>query len=271
MAFVCLLPIFLFIVQFTASLTLSNQSMSPKANFHITKKAVKLVQSELQKSSNTAKAVEMQGYVRSEMPMYGVMKKNRTTTEKILYGILKEECNPLTLPLYRDLVETLWNLPHREEKYLAIEMAIHHKKCIVMDNLPLYERMLREDFMWWDLVDPIAVNLIGPLTKDHRDTMEPILQNWIRDEDCMWIRRAAILAQLKHKQETNQELLFHFCWQRMHEKEFFIRKAIGWSLREYSKTHPEAVREYLIEHKDRLPGLSYREASRILVKKGKTK
>ena len=185
-----------------------------------------------------------------------------------VYAVLKEECDPMTVPLYSELVETLWNLPHREEKYIAIDVAMHYKKCIVLDNLPLYESMIREEFMWWDLVDPLATNIIGTLTKNARSEMEPVLRSWIED-DNMWIRRTAILAQLKHKEQTNGDMLLEFCRRCMREQEFFIRKAIGWALREYAKTEPERVKTFLLQEKEHLSGLSFREASRTMVKEGK--
>lgn len=119
----------------------------------------------------------------------------------------------------------------------------------------------------WDFLDGIAVNLIGRVALQNKSSMEPLLRQWIADED-MWIRRTAILAQLKHKQETNADLLFELCRARMHEKEFFIRKAIGWALREYGKTNPDSVINFLKEEKANLSGLSYREGSRILIKEG---
>eukprot|EP00542_Grammatophora_oceanica_P016881 CAMPEP_0194040656 /NCGR_PEP_ID=MMETSP0009_2-20130614/12621_1 /TAXON_ID=210454 /ORGANISM="Grammatophora oceanica, Strain CCMP 410" /LENGTH=115 /DNA_ID=CAMNT_0038683855 /DNA_START=548 /DNA_END=895 /DNA_ORIENTATION=+ len=108
------------------------------------------------------------------------------------------------------------------------------------------------------------------LDDDWEGRVEPLLRQWIQD-DNRWIRRTAILAQLKHKTRTHADVLFDFCEQRMHEKEFFIRKAIGWALREYGKTNPKAVIAFLQKHKKELSPLSYKEGSRILVKLGKMK
>ena len=171
------------------------------------------------------------------------------------------------MDLYQTSVEALWKLPYREEKYLAIDVGLRYEDCITMECLPQYEQMLREDFAWWDLVDPIAINLVGKVAYRNPTEMKPILNRWIGD-DNMWIRRAAILAQLKFKDRMDEELLFRFCRKSMHEKEFFIRKAIGWVLREYSKTAPNVVKAFLEEEKSNLSTLSYREGSKVLVKRG---
>jgi len=232
---------------------------------------VRLVKEEFQKVADFEKAKDMKRYVKTTMPMYGVMRLQRSAVEKEVYRFIDKEVSrlqPLTDDWYPEAVTILWNLPHREEKYLAIDLALHYKRHIALEHLGLYESMLREGFMWWDLVDPIAVNLIGKLTRDHAQPMEPTLREWIQD-DNIWVRRTAILAQLKLKEQTNGDMLFEFCRQRMHEKDFFIRKASGWALREYSKSNPQAVMDFLREEKSNMPGLTYREASKVLRKQGK--
>lgn len=116
---------------------------------------------------------------------------------------------------------------------------------------------------WWDLVDDVAANLVGALLLGHRAAMRPVMEAWVDDDD-MWRRRTAILSQLRHRDQTDAEMLFDFCRRRAHETEFFIRKAIGWALREYSKTDPGAVAAFLRRHGDELSGLSRREAAKHL-------
>ena len=94
--------------------------------------------------------------------------------------------------------------------------------------------------------------------------MHPKLDRWIDDRN-LWIRRTAILSQLKHKGGTDRDQLFGYCLRRAGEKEFFIRKAIGWALREYAKTEPDAVRAFALEHREQLSGLSFREATKHLL------
>ena len=244
----------------------------PRTTSHktIVKKLIRLAQTELQSKQDPAKAKIMQGYCKTNMPMYGLQKPDRAEIEKLLHASLAEESFEVTPALYRACIQSLWELPHREEKYLAIDFALKYKKLITWEHLDLYEGILRDshDIMWWDFVDPIAVNLVGRVALLEKEKMEPRLRQWIDDEDHMWLRRTAILAQLKHKEETNTDLLLEFCRKRMHEKEFFIRKAIGWALREYGKTNPKVVVQFLADEKANLSGLSYREGSRILIKQG---
>ena len=219
---------------------------------------VSTAQRRLAEKANPADAAPMAAYMKTDQPFYGVKAQPRRV---IARQIMRE------FPIsdgaeYEEAVSTMWALPHREEQYLAIDLAIGWSDFVTLDRLPLYRRMVIEG-AWWDLVDGIASKLVGRLMWEHRDTMTPIMEQWIDDDD-MWIRRTAILSQLGHKAETDAELLFEFCRRRAHEKEFFIRKAIGWALREYAKADPDAVRGFVAEMSDQLSGLSRREATKHL-------
>lgn len=124
----------------------------------------------------------------------------------------------------------------------------------------MYELLIRQG-QWWDLVDNIAIKLVGRVLMKERKQMKPILDRWIVDDD-LWIRRTAIISQILHKKETDEEQLFRYCLKCKNEKEFFIRKAIGWALRDYSKTNEKPVREFLIQNRDQLSGLSFREGAK---------
>jgi 3-methyladenine DNA glycosylase AlkD len=280
-------------------------STSEKKNIE---KVLTVVEKELKKSSNPTKAVEMQRYVKTDMPMYGIQKPQRQRIEKLMYEQIAQtsatceqlqDCTILsssasskppkngslkkmvmTVTLYEEYVTRLWKMSHRENKYLAIDFATHFTHCITFDSLSMYESMLREEYMWWDLCDPIAVNLVGSLARDCSDysnreeqsdagltILKPMLKEWIQD-DNMWIRRTAILCQLKSKTKTDETLLFDLCRRCLDEKEFFIQKAIGWALREYGKTNPSSVIAFLEQEKESLSRLSFREGSRILISKG---
>jgi 3-methyladenine DNA glycosylase AlkD len=127
--------------------------------------------------------------------------------------------------------------------------------------LPVYEEIIRSG-AWWDFVDGVGDRLCA-LLQAHRPMMTAVLRRWCRDED-FWIRRAAITAQLKAKADTDAELLRDVIEANMADQEFFIRKAIGWSLREYGKTDPDWVRQFVAVHGDGLSPLSRREALRNL-------
>ena len=204
----------------------------------------------------------MAAYLKTSMPFYGVMKPDRAP----IHQQMKKRFAPSNRRAYEAGVRALWRLPHREEKYAAIVFARQSDVFITADSLPLYERMIREG-AWWDLVDDIAVNLAGRAQYKQRPLVRPIMRLWIDDED-LWIRRAALLSQNRHKEKTDPQQLFQHCLRRADEKEFFIRKAIGWALRDYSYTAPEAVRDFLLAHRERLSGLSFREGAKRLTRAG---
>jgi 3-methyladenine DNA glycosylase AlkD len=204
--------------------------------------------------ADPAKARAMQAYMKTDMPFYGVQRPGRAP----ILRRLQEECRPGTRDEYEDLVLSLWSLPHREEKYLAIGVATGHRSFIVPASLPLYRRLIVEG-AWWDFVDAVATDLVRRLVVGYPEETWPMMEVWIDDED-MWLRRSAILCQIGAKDRTDTGRLFDFCARRAFEQEFFIRKAIGWALREYARVDPSAVARFVTDHRDQLSGLSYREA-----------
>lgn len=204
------------------------------------------------------KAGPMAAYLKTDMPFYGVQKAGRVT----ILRAVKVRFPPSDRDAYRTAVLALWAQPHREEKYLAIGYARSFPQFVTLSSVPLYRRLIVEG-AWWDLVDGIATSLIGDVLLNQRRRMTPKVVAWIDDRD-MWLRRTSILAQIGHKKDTDADLLFEACERRMHETEFFIRKAIGWALRDYARTDPDAVAAFVTEHRDDLSGLSYREATKHL-------
>ena len=126
----------------------------------------------------------------------------------------------------------LWGLSHREEKYLAIRIARLYADFVTPRSLALYKRLIQAG-AWWDFVDEIAIHLVGRVLYHHRPAVSPTLDAWITDQD-MWLRRTALLSQIHHKGDTDEGRLFGYCLQTADETAFFIRKAIGWALRDYS-------------------------------------
>jgi 3-methyladenine DNA glycosylase AlkD len=116
---------------------------------------------------------------------------------------------------------------------------------------------------WWDFVDDIAKHLVGRVVREHPDDFWPLMENWLHDED-LWIRRSAILCQLDFKEDTDQERLFDFCLDRAHEKDFFMKKAIGWALRAQSYVKPRAVQAFVKANADVLSPLSKKEALKAI-------
>jgi 3-methyladenine DNA glycosylase AlkD len=204
------------------------------------------------------KAGPMAAYLKTEMPFYGVQKAGRTPVMRHL----RQQFPPLDRDDYEEAVLGLWRLEHREEKYLAIDYARAFDEFVVFGSLPLYTRMITEG-AWWDLVDGIASRLVGRVLLEDRNKTEPVIRSWIRSDD-MWLQRTSIICQLNHKADTDTSLLSEACTVNLADTEFFIRKAIGWSLREYAKTNLDWVRAYVADHRAELSGLSYREATKHL-------
>lgn len=219
---------------------------------------VRFAQTRLRALADPVKAGPMQAYLKTEMPFYGVPTPARVPVQREL----RERFVPTTATEYRRNALALWALPHREEKYLAISYARAFTRFVTIEQIDLYRRMIVEG-AWWDLVDGVAIDIVGKVVLDDRTRMRPILTEWIRNED-MWLRRTALICQIGHKGQTDRKMLFDFCLRCAHEKEFFIRKAIGWALREYAKVEPEAVRAFLSSNGEKLSGLSRREAGKHL-------
>ncbi len=203
-------------------------------------------------------AAAMAAYLKTDMPFYGV----KTPERKPIFKAMLARFPVRSRAEYTEGVLALWERPHREEKYLAIGLAGAYPQYITIGSVPLYKRMIVEG-AWWDLVDGVAADLIGRVLLDDRDRASVILDRWIDDPD-MWLRRTAIIAQLRHKSATDEERLFRYCLSSAGEKEFFIRKAIGWALREYAKSAPGAVRSFVLANREVWSGLTYREATKHL-------
>ncbi|HEY9126636.1 MAG TPA: DNA alkylation repair protein [Acidobacteriaceae bacterium] len=225
------------------------------------RKLVAFVRERFAEMADPQKAVPMAAYMRTSQPFYGVP---HAGIDAIAREVLAQ-FPVVSRTDYEWYVLALWRLPHREEQYLAVRYA-RQKKLISYESLPLYEQLIREG-AWWDFVDEIAAHLVGTALDKDRSRVEPVLDRWIEDRD-FWMRRAALLAQLRHGRHTNQEQLFRYCLLLCGEREFFLRKAVGWALREYSKSSPEAVVNFVETHRARLSPLTVREAVRHLIRQG---
>ncbi len=218
------------------------------------------LQTEFAKFQNPEVAHGQQAYMKSAMPYWGI----KTPERKNICSEIFKKYTPISNNEYKNTVLELFdNASRREEWYASVAFALRFKKYIQFENINLYLYLVTQS-QWWDVVDAVASNLIGPAMYNHPH-LEQNLQKWIRDEN-MWIRRTALLTQLNYKSDTNFGLLTHLILQVSHEKEFFIRKAIGWVLREYSKINPEPVQLFIENNADSLSPLSVREGMKIINK-----
>jgi 3-methyladenine DNA glycosylase AlkD len=201
--------------------------------------------------ADPAKAPGMQAYMKSDMPFYGVQKPARVALSREVFA-----AHPVgSFEEWRDTVLALWrDATYREERYMAIALveAKRYRAFRTMDALPLYEELIVSG-AWWDYVDAVAAGPLGSLLPE----AAPVLRAWAIDAD-MWKRRAAIIAQVRRKRETDFELLTDCIEPNRGDPEFFIRKAIGWALRSYAWVDPAAVIAYCDAHE--LSPLSRREA-----------
>ncbi|HEY9778154.1 MAG TPA: DNA alkylation repair protein [Planktothrix sp.] len=223
---------------------------------------VKLVQKEFKSKADADKAVEMAAYMKTAMPFYGVQKPDRIP----IYKLLKKEFPAQSHEQYVDNVRALWQLPHREEKYAALEYACMFPQYINVESLELYAQLI-ESGAWWDFVDVVAINLVGHAYLKERLKMKGTIDRWSGAKD-MWVRRSSLICHNHHKAQTDREQLFATCLKLSHEKEFFIRKAIGWALREYSYVDGKGVKKFLNDNRDTLSPLSFREGAKGLIRSG---
>jgi len=182
--------------------------------------------------------------------------------------VLKQLCrdtfasHPLaTAAEWQRVVLDLWrNASFREERYAAVLLtqARAYREFLTLSSVPMLEEMIVTG-AWWDFVDTLAGHNLGDILRANPSKMKPLMRRWARDSD-MWKRRSAILCQLGFKRETDLQLLYDCIEPNLSHKDFFIRKAIGWALRQYAWTDPKEVRRYVKANTDRLSPLSVREA-----------
>lgn len=154
-----------------------------------------------------------------------------------------------------------WELPEREYRYFAVDYLRKHVSRCSSGLLPVVRHLI-VTVPWWDTVDLLAAHTVGPLVAAD-PALATVMDEWIEDDD-LWVARAALLHQLRRTSSTDAERLFAYCRRQSGHPDFFIRKAIGWCLREYAKTDPEAVRAFVAAERTSLSPLSVREALKNL-------
>jgi 3-methyladenine DNA glycosylase AlkD len=204
-----------------------------------------------------ADAEAMQAYMKDVAPFYGIKTGPRRILQKEVW---KDHALPAPGAEAAAFASGLFALPQRELHYAALETLQAIRKGWTEVELPLFESLLRTK-PWWDTVDVIATKLIAPFFQKFPARMRETARRWNGDES-MWVRRASIIFQIPYKAKTDEVLLFDNIRATMHEKEFFIRKGIGWALREYAKAAPEPVQ--LFVEAEPLSPLSKREATKHL-------
>ena len=217
----------------------------------------------LRAAGDPERAKQQQAYMKSSMPFAGVPVPETTRLARALF-----RAQPLaSRDAWVAAILKLWREAKvREERFATLSLVglPIYEDWRDPTLLPVYEELIVTG-AWWDFVDQIASNLVGELLAKHPRKVTPELRRWSKGED-IWKRRTAILAQLKFRTGTNFALLEAFMAPSLRSREFFLRKAIGWALREYSKTNPQAVIDYVTQHEDSLSSLSRREALKVINK-----
>lgn len=207
------------------------------------------------------KATAMQAYMKSAMPFRGV----QAPAARRVFGPAIA-AHPLPDgPAWQDTVAELYDhAGFREERYGALAVACHrrYREHLTPDRLPFLGHLVRTGG-WWDLVDDIAAHLVGPLLLHHHRAAAPTIRRWARDED-RWLRRTAVICQLGAKDRTDVALLAEAVEANLDDPDFFLRKGVGWALRQYARTDPSWVRAFVDAHADRISPLSRREALKHL-------
>lgn len=214
------------------------------------------LRADLEREADPARAVGMQAYMKSTMPYHGVpMPRVRAVATSVFADVRLNDCDE-----WRREVLAIWRgAKFREERYASLMLAADRRfrACRDPESLPIFEEMIVSG-AWWDYVDE-AAHLIGEMLREHPREIRPVMRAWSTDAN-MWKRRVSIICQNAFKKETDLRLLYANIEPNLADREFFIRKAIGWALRAYAWTDPAEVARYVRENGSRLSSLSAREA-----------
>jgi 3-methyladenine DNA glycosylase AlkD len=226
---------------------------------------VGLVRERLASAADPERAEPMRAYMKSAMPYRGV-------TSAPLQALCRAAYDASPLPdrdAWEACVRELWDgASFREERYAAMTLTRHRSYRAYQDpeTIDLYRHLVTSG-AWWDLVDPLASHNIGDLLARHPAEVTPVVRAWAVDDD-LWLRRTAMICQLHRKDGTDVDLLRETLEANLensrHGREFFVRKALGWALRQHARVDPDWVRAFVTDHDDRMSGLSRREALKHL-------
>lgn len=222
---------------------------------------VRGVRAALARSGDPERAMQQQRYMKSAMPYHGVtLPRVRALTRPLLRRFA-----PASRQEWEDAVLGLWDeATHREQRYAAIAVARHRAAAPWQDPeaLSLYRHLVVTG-AWWDTVDEIAAHLVGGVLAGHRDATTPVIKAWSGDED-LWLRRTSVICQLHHGTRTDTDLLREVIAANLGDPSFWLRKAIGWALRQYARTDPQWVLTQVTGWGEHLSSLSRREALKHL-------
>ena len=217
---------------------------------------INILETEFENNSNPEIALGQKAYMKNQFEFYGIKTPTRRKIQKPF--LIKEY-----LPPKNDLekiAKTLWGKPEREYQYFAQELTEKYIKQFDKSDIELFEFMVIHK-SWWDTVDFIAPKLVGEYFKLYPEQRKINVEKWIVSNN-IWLQRTSILFQLNYKNELDTEFLAYIINSLLGSKEFFINKAIGWILRQYSRINPDWVINFT--NNTQLDKLSYKEAIRLI-------
>ena len=210
---------------------------------------------EMTQHKNEEQAQKMSKYMLNKFEYIGIKTPER---RKIFKNFFKEYKNEEKIDW--EFVNKCWENKHREFQYIAADYLKNMKDKLTIDDIPKFKRLILKK-SWWDTIDNLDMTIGALALKD--SNVNKILLEWSLDEN-IWLRRIAIDHQLLRKEKTNTELLEKILKNNLGQAEFFINKSIGWALRDYSKTNPEWVKNFIEKNRENMAKLSIREASKYL-------
>ncbi len=216
--------------------------------------------------ADPSRAEGMKAYMNDIAPFLGVSTPDRRRTQRALTNWVRTTATNTAVDVLLDFADACWAEPEREFQYAATDLlrVAATKRGGTMlgpEHLPRIEQLLRTK-PWWDTIDSLAAWTVGPMVQAH-PVLVSTMDEWIEDDD-RWIARTAILHQLSYGRATDSERLFRYADRRAADSEFFIRKALGWALRQYARVSPDEVRSFVQARDDQLSGLTRREALKHL-------
>ncbi len=219
--------------------------------------AVAALETEFRMAGDAERALGMRRYMRDQFAFFGVPTPERRS-------IARRVLDPLGPPSPGDLEvigRLAWEVDEREMQYAAVDVLSRHVQVARPELLDIVGVLVTTK-SWWDTVDALASNVVGPLVRQYPHLVDE-LDAWIEGDE-LWLARTAILHQLGYRDHTDVNRLFRYSLAWAQCSDFFARKAIGWALRQYARTDPDTVRHFLAEHDDVLSQLTVREASKHL-------
>jgi 3-methyladenine DNA glycosylase AlkD len=202
-------------------------------------------------------AAPMAAYMRGQFPFLGIpTRARRELSRRVVDGV-----GTPTEAVLTEVSLACWGLPEREYQYFASDWLRRHARVLSAAFLAT-ARTLVTTRSWWDTVDALAAHVVGPVVARHPATVST-MDEWAASSD-LWLARTAILHQLRYAERTDADRLFRYCVSRAGDRDFFVRKAIGWALREHGRTSPEEVRRFVAAQGGHLSPLSVREALKHL-------